>query len=315
MAVRRTGKRVCSTAVRRRKKRGPVRHSGGRREEAAGGRERWRLTQLVVSGGLFVLLVALTWFLPGGTAQLNETLSDAISRNMDVQAVFSAVGKAFSGQESVGGELYRAVFQPAAEPVGQEQPAENVEMDEASAWEILRGYRGEQPEGQAEPVSAAGGETAVETLAYVLYSQQNLPDNVSLEQALLGFDYCMPVQGTLSSGFGYRAHPTEGDDRFHYGVDLAADSGAEVCSFADGTVSVVGESSSYGKYCIVSHASGYRTLYAHCRRITAVAGAAVRRGQAIAEVGETGMATGPHLHFELQREGTYLNPIYYVAQT
>ena len=82
---------------------------------------------------------------------------------------------------------------------------------------------------------------------------------------------------------------------------------------ADGTVTAVGESSSYGKYCIVAHQGGYTTLYAHCSRVTASSGTAVQRGQKIAEVGETGMATGPHLHFELQRDGVYLNPIYYVA--
>ena len=78
-------------------------------------------------------------------------------------------------------------------------------------------------------------------------------------------------------------------------------------------MTAVGESSSYGKYCIVAHQGGYTTLYAHCSRVTASSGAAVKRGEKIAEVGETGMATGPHLHFELQRDGVYLNPIYYVA--
>ena len=104
-------------------------------------------------------------------------------------------------------------------------------------------------------------------------------------------------------------------DRFHfvhYGVDLAANEGTEILCFADGTVIVVGESSSYGKYCMVEHAGGYSTLYAHCSRITVSSGAAVKEGQKIAEVGETGVATGPHLHFELQKNGTYLNPIYYV---
>ena len=63
----------------------------------------------------------------------------------------------------------------------------------------------------------------------------------------------------------------------------------------------------------MSHAGGYSTLYAHCSRVTASSGAAVKKGQKLAEVGETGMATGPHLHFELQKKGTYLNPVYYVA--
>ena len=78
-------------------------------------------------------------------------------------------------------------------------------------------------------------------------------------------------------------------------------------------VTAVGESSSYGKYCIVRHDNGFSTLYAHCSKVTASSGASVKEGQKIAEVGETGMATGPHLHFELHEEGVYLNPIYYVT--
>ena len=134
-----------------------------------------------------------------------------------------------------------------------------------------------------------------------------------MEQALLGFDYCTPVSGSISSEFGYRDHPTEGEERFHYGIDLAADTGTEILCFADGTVTAVGESSSYGKYCMIAHENGYSTLYAHCSRVTVSSGSAVQRGDTVAEVGQTGMATGPHLHFELQRDGVYLNPIYYVS--
>ena len=67
-----------------------------------------------------------------------------------------------------------------------------------------------------------------------------------------------------------------------------------------------------GKYCTVTHANGCATLYAHCGRISVSSGAAVKKGEKLGEVGETGMATGPHLHFELQKDGVYLNPIYYV---
>ena len=119
------------------------------------------------------------------------------------------------------------------------------------------------------------------------------------------------MKGALSSCFGYRQHPTEGEERFHYGVDLAADSGTAIGCFADGTVTAVGESSSYGKYCTVTHDNGCTTLYAHCSRINASSGQQVALGDPIAEVGETGNATGPHLHFALQKDTVYLDPAYY----
>ena len=120
-----------------------------------------------------------------------------------------------------------------------------------------------------------------------------------MEQCILGFDYCTPVCGVISSGFGYREHPIEGEEKFHYGIDLAADTGTEIRCFANGTVTAVGESSSYGKYLTVSHSGGYSTLYAHCSKVVVTSGTKVKEGQKIAEVGETGLATGPHLHFEL----------------
>ena len=145
------------------------------------------------------------------------------------------------------------------------------------------------------------------------YSAENTPPNVCLTQQVLGFDYVQPVAGTVTDGFGYRDHPIDGDMRFHYGVDMEANSGDVICSFADGTVTAVGESSDLGKYITVLHGNGYTTLYAHCSRITASSAQQVKAGDPIAEVGDTGRTTGPHLHFEMHRDTTYLNPVYYVS--
>lgn len=78
-----------------------------------------------------------------------------------------------------------------------------------------------------------------------------------------------------------------------------------------GTVTAVGDSSQLGNYVTVSHAGAFTTLYAHCSRITASSGQQVALGDPIAEVGETGNATGPHLHFAIQKDTVYLDPAYY----
>lgn len=144
-----------------------------------------------------------------------------------------------------------------------------------------------------------------------LYAMAALPENASLEQRNLGFAHCTPVAGRLTSTFGWREHPVEGGDRFHYGVDLGAASGTDILAFADGEVYASGESSTLGNYVMLRHEGGYMTLYAHCSRI-AVTGGRVAMGDKIAEVGATGLTTGPHLHFELHIGELYLNPIYYV---
>ncbi len=296
-----------------------------------------RLMQLVICGSLFVVLVAVKLLLPAKMEKFNDELSAALRKNMDIQEVFSAVGRAFGGQTNGTIEdVYQAVFHPKQEEEtgkdnkedGAVKTPEPIKMQEHAALDVLHSYRraaetaGTKDEA-SEPTEAGAAtpsepeETAVptdaSTLAYIQYSEENLPDTVSMEQAILGFAYETPLTGVLTSNFGYREHPIEGEERFHYGVDLAAETGTEIDCFADGSVTAVGESSSYGRYCIVSHESGYSTLYAHCSRVTVSSGTQVARGEKIAEVGSTGMSTGPHLHFELHKDGLYLNPIYYVS--
>ena len=142
----------------------------------------------------------------------------------------------------------------------------------------------------------------------------DLPGNVDMLQRVLNFDYADPVPaGDITSLFGARSDPLEGGGRFHYGLDIAGEEGTVISAFADGVVTAVGDSTDLGKYVTVTHEGGYSTLYAHCRRITASDGQQVRCGDPIAEMGDTGRATGVHLHFELHQDDVYLNPIYYVT--
>ena len=287
---RRGGKRVMPRTVKR-----PERKA---KEAPMTARERRRFLQTIVCGAIFVGLVAVKLLFPGKIEPLRSTVTGLMEQNMDVRAVFSAVGRAFSG-EGEAEDIYQAVFHPEEEGEAALTSVTVTAAERSTALELLHAY---QPAEEAEE-------------PLVLYSDENLPEGVSLQQAILGFDYCTPVSGTLTSPFGYREHPIEGEDAFHYGIDLAANTGTAIACFADGTVGAVGESTSYGKYCIVNHEGGFATLYAHCDSITTASGAAVKRGETIAKVGATGMATGSHLHFELHQDGVYLNPIYYVTYT
>jgi murein DD-endopeptidase MepM/ murein hydrolase activator NlpD len=95
----------------------------------------------------------------------------------------------------------------------------------------------------------------------------------------------------------------------HKGVDLSAPMGTDIFAAMDGQVVASGRQKDYGNYVAVDHGNGVVTLYAHCNRNYVEAGEIVRRGQKIAEVGRTGNATGPHLHFELRLDGIPQNPL------
>jgi murein DD-endopeptidase MepM/ murein hydrolase activator NlpD len=109
----------------------------------------------------------------------------------------------------------------------------------------------------------------------------------------------------LSSPYGVRAHPIDGAQRFHAGLDLRARGGTPVYAAADGVVTASGVYGAYGNRVIIDHGAGLQSVYGHHRENLVREGDRVRRGQVIALVGHTGNATGDHLHFELRwREGT-----------
>ena len=228
-----------------------------------------------------------------------------------MQAVFSAVGGLFTKDGTpaeAADEVYRAVFHPE----GAETWQTAARTADGAALTELRNWRDAEPLNTIPPAGEDPAPEELETMDLVLYSDEDLPENVSMRQAILGFDHETPVKGVLSSNFGYRDHPLRGRSGFTTAWIWQRIPVRPSPAFADGTVTAVGESSSYGKYCTVTHANGCATLYAHCGRISVSSGAAVKKGEKLGEVGETGMATGPHLHFELQKDGVYLNPIYYV---
>lgn len=118
-----------------------------------------------------------------------------------------------------------------------------------------------------------------------------------------------PVRGRVTSGFRWRRHPVHGRRHFHTGVDIAAPHGTEVLAAGDGVVTEAGRRGGYGNLVRIDHGNGRETLYGHLRRVGIQAGARVERGQPIGEVGSTGLATGPHLHFEILEGGRPVDPL------
>lgn len=118
-----------------------------------------------------------------------------------------------------------------------------------------------------------------------------------------------PAGGRVTSGFGYRYHPVLRYRRLHTGVDFAAGYGAGVYAAAPGEVFFASWRGGYGQCIIVLHGGGVSTLYAHLSAIRVRPGQRVRAGQNIGAVGSTGLSTGPHLHFEVRRNGVPVNPM------
>lgn len=130
--------------------------------------------------------------------------------------------------------------------------------------------------------------------------------------------FANPVPGhQVNSPFGFRRMPWEKKSRLHAGVDIAAPKGAFVVATTDGVISKVGVSPTYGEFVEVAHGSGLTSKYAHLSgTVTGVApGLAVGEGEKIAMVGSTGRSTGPHLHFEMRKDGEPMDPSSFMGRT
>jgi murein DD-endopeptidase MepM/ murein hydrolase activator NlpD len=121
-----------------------------------------------------------------------------------------------------------------------------------------------------------------------------------------------PVQGWVTSGFGFRTNPFTGLTQMHEGLDISNRVGTPIIAPADGIVSDTGKDYSHGNVVVISHGFGMASRYNHLSKIFVRAGQKVKRGDKIAEIGMTGKTTGPHLHYEVRVNGIPVNPVRYI---
>ena len=127
-----------------------------------------------------------------------------------------------------------------------------------------------------------------------------------------GFTWPVPSSSYISCGFGYRDAPTAGASTYHQGIDIGAPTGATIVAAKGGTVVKASYSVGSGNYVMINHGDGVFTIYMHCSKLLVSQGQTVSRGQSIALVGSTGISTGPHLHFGVSVNGSYVDPRKYV---
>ncbi len=197
----------------------------------------------------------------------------------------------------IGGDIYdysKAVFEEAFNtPINKQQvlgavQTKNIIAAQATAYGV-------------------GGETDDPSIPFA----ENYTDLSSdVEQRISSVNEMqIPVNGRITSEFGYRIHPLSGKTSMHTGLDIGADYDEDILCALDGTVKkTVEDDPDYGNYIIVTHSDGVETMYAHCNSLTKSAGDVVNKGDVIALVGSTGLSTGPHLHFEVRVNDIRLNP-------
>ena len=227
--------------------------------------------------------------------------------------LFTRLQAEFSALTADDYNLHDVTFFPPAEDAAapaettEEAAAEkDAEVTEAAAADQSAAKEAETQAAAANTAESAdetgiGGEdiTAADDLRLVSFRCY------SVEEAPV-----LPVAGHVTSEFGERVHPIYGTVSFHSGKDLAAPEGSPIYAALDGEVIAAGVGDMSGNYVKLRHANGLETLYCHCSALNVDAGVRVRKGDVIAFVGQTGLATGPHLHFEVHIDGVKHDPDY-----
>ena len=312
------------------------RKSGKSRTKSAGSRgkravpseikTRRRAIKLFVCICIFIFAVLFKLAFPNTAQNISEKLFTSI----DYKAAFKSVGEGISGEKKFTqalGEAYVYAFkggkfdlpedaqmadsmqETGAAPIVEAPPVEDINPG-ASPEAITDFEEADASDADEEQISAM---VSAFVASKEEFSDFDLPAGTTYEYLDIDFDFANPLEGTVTSRFGHRIHPVDGGVKFHYGIDIGADKGLYIQSFADGVVKAIGESAILGNYLIIEHANGVITEYGHCSEIMVSSGTEVKKGENIAKVGDTGNATGPCLHFELTVDGVNVNPEYYVT--
>lgn len=205
--------------------------------------------------------------------------------------------------------VYRSIFESNPIP----DSARVKEMEKKKEVQLV------QSMGETELVTSMAAQLNNLSLrmAYQLKSFNAIENMVKNKEKLIAaIPSIQPISNRqlnrVASGYGYRIDPIYKDRRLHAGLDFTAPIGTPIYAAADGVIKDAGfNTGGYGNRVVVNHGFGYETLYAHMVRIKARVGARIKRGEVIGYVGSTGKSTGPHLHYEVHKNGTPLDPIYF----
>lgn len=201
--------------------------------------------------------------------------------------------------------IYRTIFE--AEPL--DNAIRNASYGGADRYGELSGYEtSDMMKSSAEKIDRLKNKLVVQSKSY-----DELLELVKRKAEMLAsIPAIQPVENKLlervASGFGYRIHPIYKVRKMHTGMDFTAPTGTPIYVTGDGYVSEVVSNSGYGQHVIINHGFGYETLYAHMSKILVRKGQKVKRGEKIGLVGNTGLSSGPHLHYEVIKGGEKIDP-------
>ena len=261
-----------------------------------------------VIGGIGVVLYA-SFFKDPETARLDREIKYLRNQLEDLNNEIDTLEVLAVDLQDKDDNVYRSIF--GADPYPEHLRRGGV--GGSDRYKNLKGY--ESSDGIIETKKRIG--RLQRMLVAQSKSYREVFDLASAQKEMLqSIPAIQPVSNKdlrrIASGFGMRIHPIYKLSKMHTGLDFTADIGTEIYATGDGVIEAVDSKlSGYGHHVIIQHGYGYETLYAHMSKVTVRTGEKVKRGQVIGYVGNTGTSTGPHLHYEVIKNGVKVDPAFY----
>lgn len=271
-----------------------------------------RVMSVVFSGIIFsgfVLFIAYNFFNSPKELMQQREIDQYELQHIIMDERLERLEKVAVNLQDRDDNIYRVIFE--SEPVADE--IRQAGIGGSDRYANLKGYKNSNILIQTT--------RKIDHLSNKLYVQSTSFDEVfemakNMEEMAACIPAIQPISDKykrrISSFYGYRIHPIYKRRAFHDGLDFSAPSGTEIYAAADGVIEKASKSSyGYGNKITVNHGYGYKTVYAHMKSFSVRRGQKVKRGQVIGTVGNSGLSTSPHLHYEVHRNGRKVNPIYY----
>ena len=221
----------------------------------------------------------------------------------DLFSVAAAFNLPYESLSTLNGWSAPGLFHPDREILVPNQPGIFIPSEPQGSWERDLSSARNTETGEVLMIQMPGGGSRG---YYFIAGDRFSPEE---RISFLGSLFASPLaEGKITSPFGYRPHPFTGIRSFHPGVDMRAGIGTPVRAARDGIVFEKGTLEIYGHYIIINHEGGFQTVYAHLGDVLAETGQKVDAGDIIARSGNSGISTGPHLHFEIRRDGIPVDP-------
>lgn len=259
----------------------------------------------------FLLLAALySWFPSPREQEYQREIEEMETKFTQLGSQIELMSKVLENIQQRDANVHRAVF--GMDPIDQGVWTAGIGGHEAHPELSAFEYSGKTVRSTVEKIDLLSRQLALQSES--LDTIQELATNK--QTMLAAIPSIKPVREdklqksmNVLSGFGYRIHPVYKVSKFHAGVDFPARIGTAIQATGDGVVVETGWHSGYGNSVKISHGYGYETLYGHLNKITVRQGEKVKKGHKIGEVGDTGLSTAPHLHYEVHYKGNPINPI------